>query len=487
MDNNSTKVPPNSLEAEQAVIASLLIDSEIVDSIISTIKVDDFYYPSHKFILEALVVLHGKGKPLDLVTLLSQLTDDDKLEKAGGIEYLSELVTIIPNSANADKYIEILKEKAILRSLITAGGKISSLGYNISDDVESLVDKAQDITSALGEGAGLRRFIEHISLVLERHQEMLNKIQEENQTGSKDITGVPSGFDALDKITNGFQRSDLIVVAGRPGMGKTAFGLSALLNAAKTGKNCAFFSLEMSSEQIVKRLISAIGKIGQRTLRTGNFSSSEMEQYIEANNVLEHLPIYIDDTPSITVNQIKGKCRKLYNDGKLDIIFVDYLQIMGYNKQMQNREQQISDISRSLKAMAKEFNIPVVALAQVNRNVEKSDNKRPRLSDLRESGAIEQDADIIMFLYRDKLYNPDTVFKNVAEIIIEKHRNGEQGTAFVEYNASYTYFDKDVEVNQSEMDTLIRSTFKKVASSTKKIGRSKTDNSFIQGEILGED
>lgn len=482
MDNVSAKVPPHSLEAEQAVIASILIDNNAAEEIINNLNADDFYQPAHKVILGALHNLNKKGQALDLVTLFSQLTDENNIEKAGGIEYISELVNTVPNAANADKYIDILKEKAALRSLISAGSQISSLGYEVSEDVEILIDKAQDITSNLGDAANLRRFVEPISQVLERHQEQLNKIQQENQSGNKDITGVPSGFDALDKITNGFQKSDLIVTAGRPGMGKTAFGLSVLLNAAQAGKTCAFFSLEMSSESLVKRLISAIAHIGQKTLRTGNFTSDEIERYIEANNILEKLPIYLDDTPAVTVNQIKSKCRKLYNAGTLDIIFVDYLQIMGYGKNLQNREQQISEISRSLKGMAKEFNVPVIALAQVNRNVEKSDNKRPRLSDLRESGAIEQDADIIMFLYRDKVYNPDTAYKNVAEIIIEKHRNGEQGTAYVEFNAAYTHFDKDVKVDQKEMEALARSTIKKVKKGAGRRGSSSKVSE--DGEIL---
>ena len=478
--NSDNKVMPNSLEAEQAVLASMLIDNTVAEEIISHLNPDDFYQPAHKVVLAALQNLAKKGQALDLVTLFSQLTDENNIEKAGGIEYISALVNNVPNAANADKYIEILKEKAILRNLISAGGSISSLGYEVSEDVETLIDKAQDITSNLGEAASLRRFVEPISNVLERHQEQLNKIQEENQFGSKDITGVPSGFEALDKLTNGFQKSDLIVTAGRPGMGKTAFGLSVLLNAAMAGKTCVFFSLEMSSEQLVKRLISALAHIGQKTLRTGNFTSDEIERYLEANNVLEKLPIYLDDTPAITVNQIKAKCRKLYNAGTLDIIFVDYLQIMGYAKNLQNREQQISEISRSLKGMAKEFNVPVIALAQVNRNVEKSDNKRPRLSDLRESGAIEQDADIIMFLYRDKVYNPDTAYKNVAEIIIEKHRNGEQGTAYVEFNAAYTHFDNSVTVNQEEMNALARAAVKK----TTKKAATKKEKALEYGEVL---
>lgn len=480
MRNNIDKNPPSSIDAENAVLASILIDSDVAEILIENAMEDDFYFPHNKAIFTALKELHKRGQALDIVTLFDKIASENLESKVGGIEYVSTLLQTIPNAANAEKYLKILKEKAILRNLISAGTEISNLGYDLSEDVNNLIDKAQDITSSLGDGASKKRSAEYIEDVILRYQTNLEKVIEEN-TGNSDITGVPSGFAPLDKITNGFQKSDLIIVAGRPAMGKTSFGLSILLNAAKQGKYCAFFSLEMSSEQLVRRLISTEAKISQHTLRTANFNSDELGRHNEALNNLAKLPVYLDDTTSITTNQIKAKCRKLYNEGKLDIIFIDYLQIMGYSSHLQIREQQISEISRSLKNMAKEFNIPVVALAQVNRNVEKAENKRPRLSDLRESGAIEQDADIIMFLYRDKVYNENTIIPNIAEIIIEKHRNGENGTAYVHFNQQFTHFDGSVHVNQAEIKKLVEEN-RKTKITTK--GSSKTKRELEPGEIV---
>ncbi len=481
--NLSGKNPPHSMEAEQAVLASILIDAEVAEEVIETLSKNDFYLQAHQTILTALQNLNKKGQALDLITLFSQLEDEKKTDKAGGPAYISELVNNIPNATNIDKYIEILHEKATLRNLISAGGEITSLGYEISEDIDTLIDKAQNITSNLGDASKFNRFVEPINEILKRHQEQLTEIQKENQSGNKDITGVPSGFESLDILTSGFQKSDLVIIAGSTSMGKTSFGLSVLLNAAKAGKTCAFFSLEMSPEQIAKRLISAIGHISSKALKTGNFTSDEIEQYIQANNQLNQLPIYIDGTSKITVNQVKSKCRKLYNDKNLDAIFIDYLQIMGYSKHIQNREQQIAEISRDLKGMAKEFNVPVIALAQINRNVEKLENKRPRLSDLRESGAIEQDADIVMFVYRDKKHDKDSVYKNVAEINIEKHRNGELGTVYIEYNEKYAHFDNSIQVNQEEMAALAKSTIKKAKTTTSKKSN-RNDKNIVTGEVL---
>lgn len=480
MRNNIDKNPPSSIDAENAVLASILIDSDVAEILIENAVEDDFYFPHNKAIFTALKELHKRGQALDIVTLFDKIASDKLESKVGGIEYVSTLLQTIPNAANAEKYLKILKEKSILRNLISAGTEISNLGYDLSEDVNNLIDKAQNITSSLGDGASKKRSAENIEDVILRYQTNLEKVMEEN-TGNSDITGVPSGFAPLDKITNGFQKSDLIIVAGRPAMGKTSFGLSILLNAAKQGKHCVFFSLEMSSEQLVRRLISTEAKISQHTLRTANFNSDELGRHNEALNNLAQLPVYLDDTTSITANQIKAKCRKLYNEGKLDIIFIDYLQIMGYSSHLQIREQQISEISRSLKNMAKEFNIPVVALAQVNRNVEKAENKRPRLSDLRESGAIEQDADIIMFLYRDKVYNENTIIPNIAEIIIEKHRNGENGTAYVHFDQQFTHFDGSVQVNQSEIKKLVEENRKTKITAK---GSSKTKRELEPGEII---
>lgn len=445
MQNNNSgqtvnnKIPPHNIEAEQAVLASSLIDPSVIDELIGRIDGEDFYLPSHKMIFAALVSLHNAAKPLDLVTLVTRLTDEGNLEKAGGFEYVSELVQIIPNSANVQGYAKIIHEKSLLRKMVSAGGSISELGYNVVDDVDELINDAQAIVFNLG-ASKLKTDAEHIGVVASQNYDKLAKLYEMEER-DRNVSGVISGFPDLDKVTNGFQRSDLIIVAGRPGMGKTSFGLNIVLNAAMTGHAVVFFSLEMSSEQLVNRLISSEERIKLSTLRTGNFQNDEWKKLGDFTSKLEKLDIYLDDTPQITVNQLRAKCRRLKARNKLDMIFVDYLQIMGFNRSITVREQQISEISRSLKGLAKELNIPIMAFAQVSRSVEsRSDNRRPYLSDLRESGAIEQDADIIMFLYRDEVYNEDTVYKNIAEIIIAKHRNGELATVPVSFDAEYTKF-----------------------------------------------
>ena len=446
MDKN-LRVPPHSTESEIALLACIMIDENAAENILENASMKEFYHERNRIIFKNMKQLKSKGQAIDVITITTRLIDTNEIDSVGGVDYLTEIASNVPNAANSEKYLEILKEKSILRDLLSAGGKISELAFDLAEEADNLVTKAQDITSELGEGTR-KKSIENISDVLVRHQAALDKLI--NKQGTKNVSGVTSGFQELDKYTNGFQKSDLIIVAGRPGMGKTSFGLSVLLNAAKAGFHCAFFSLEMSSEQLVRRLISGEGKILQKTLRTGDFKADDFDKHIKAVTALDELPIYLDDTSQITVNQIKAKCRKLFNNHTLDIIFVDYLQIMGSSKNVTVREQQISEISRGLKNLAKEFDVPVVALAQVSRLVEKAENKRPRLSDLRESGAIEQDADIIIFLYRDKVYNPNTTLNDIAEVIIEKHRNGENGTAYVKFDDRFTLFDGSKDVDQAD-------------------------------------
>lgn len=438
----SAKIPPHNIEAEQAVLASAIIDANVIDELLGTLEPDYFYEPRHKYIYEALVALRRAGKPLDLVTLITRLTDENTLEQSGGYEYVSELVQIIPNAANVEAYSNIIHEKALLRKMISVGASISEMGYNTVEPVEELINSAQAAAYDLGADR-LRADAEHITAVLSKTYNKLEQLYETSE-GRSDISGVPSLFPDLDKITNGFQPSDLIIVAGRPGMGKTSFGLNVLFNAASKGYSCVFFSLEMSSEQLVNRLISCEKKIGMDKLRTGNLNQDNWRDLGEFSSQLEKFEIYLDDTPQITVNQVRSKCRKLKSklNGRLDMIFVDYLQIMGFNKNITVREQQISEISRSLKALAKELNVPVMAFAQVNRGVEARADSRPIISDLRESGAIEQDADIIMFLYRDVMHNKDSVYKNIAEVIVAKHRNGSTGTVYLGFDPSFTSFEK---------------------------------------------
>ena len=441
-DSSVTKIPPHNMEAEQAVLASAIIDANVIDELLGIIEPDDFYEPRHKVIYEALVALRKVGKPLDLVTLITRLTDENAIEKAGGYDYVAELVQIIPNAANVEAYSGIIHEKAILRKMISAGASISQLGYDTVTPVEELINSAQAVAYDLGADK-LRNDAEHITSVMAKTYNKLEALFE-SADGNNEISGVPSLFPDLDKITNGFQASDLIIVAGRPGMGKTSFGLNVLYNAASAGYSCVFFSLEMSSEQLVNRLISCEKKIGMDKLRTGNLNQDDWRSLGEFTSNLEKFEIYLDDTPQITVNQIRSKCRKLKSKlgGRLDMIFVDYLQIMGFNKSITVREQQISEISRSLKALAKELNVPIMAFAQVNRGVEARSDNRPMLSDLRESGAIEQDADIIMFLYRDTMYNKESSYQNIAEVIVAKHRNGSTGTVYLGFDPSFTSFDR---------------------------------------------
>ncbi len=464
----TTKIPPHNKEAEQAVLASTIIDANIIDELIGLVKEDDFFYPNHKVIFSALEQLHQTGKPLDMVTLVTRLNDEGNLEKAGGADYIVDLVKHIPNAANFSAHAAILRDKSVLRDMISAGAKISELAYEVTREPADLVDEAQQIAYNLGEGKS-KDDVSHIREVLLSNNRKLEELF--SNLDKEGISGVTSGFPDLDDMTSGFQRSDLIIVAGRPGMGKTAFGLNLMYNAAKNGNSCVFFSLEMSSEQLVKRIISSEAEIELKKLRTGNLNNDDWKNLAKFSSELDKLDIYLDDTPEITVNMIRSRCRRLKSKGKLDIVFVDYLQIMGVNNKINVREQQISEISRGLKSLAKELDIPVIAFAQVNRNIEsRTDNRRPRLSDLRESGAIEQDADIIMFVYRDEMYNENTLFKNIAEIIIEKYRNGETGTAYLSFDGAYTKFGR-----RGVDPTHIRSLREK-ESESKSRGRKKKDD-----------
>ncbi len=438
-DNVNKKIPPHNIEAEQAVLASAIIDSNVIDELLGSLKAEDFYLPAHQKIFEAIQSLYKLGKPVDLVTLVARLQDENAMDAAGGYDYVTDLVQIIPNSANMSGYCNIIIEKALLRKMVTVGGKITELGFNSVDPVDELVNDAQALAYDLGADK-MKSDAEHIGNVLKSSYDKLEKLY--NTSDSNDVSGVPSCFPDLDKITNGFQPSDLIIVAGRPGMGKTSFGLNVLYNAAKKGNVCVFFSLEMSSEQLVNRIISAEKKISSDKLRTGRLINDDWRALSDFTAEIGKTEIYLDDTPQITVNQIRAKCRKLKSKtGRLDIVFVDYLQIMGFNKSITVREQQISEISRSLKSLAKELEVPVIAFAQVNRSVEVRADNRPIISDLRESGAIEQDADIIMFLYRDVVYNKETKYYNVAEVIIAKHRNGSTGTVYLDFDQNYTSFN----------------------------------------------
>lgn len=430
------RTPPHSEEAERGVLSSILVDEKSIDKIIHLLNGDDFYYPAHKVVWNSLVDLVNDNKPVDIVTLSSRLKETGMLQKAGGIEYISTLVGIMPNAANIVYYANIVKDKALLRNLIKETGNIAEKCFTHVGEVSELLDEAEKNVFRIAEYK-LKSEVRSIGVIVKDTFEMLEALYKKRDS----ITGVPTGYIDLDKMTNGFQKSDLIIIAGRPGMGKTAFALNIALNAAsKYDKSTAVFSLEMSSGQLVQRLLASEARVESSKLRSGRLNMDEWTNLAEVAGRLNDYKIYIDDTPAISSLEIRAKCRRLKREGNLDLIIVDYLQLMSSTKG-DNREQQISEMSRSLKALAKELNVPVIALSQLNRSVEGRNDKRPVPSDLRESGAIEQDADIIIFLYRDDFYHKESKYPGIAEVIIAKHRNGSTGTVPLVFIKEFTKFE----------------------------------------------
>ncbi len=430
------RTPPHEISAEQAVLAAILIDDKSIDKVLPILDPNDFYHPSNKHIYTHLLKLHNDNKPLDIVTLSASLNETGEMNKAGGLEYVSSLVSILPNSSNIIHYAEIVKDKSLLRHLIEESSDISEKAYSFSGNVSELIDEAEKKIFSLAEYK-VKKDIYSISDMIEDTIEKLEKLY----NNKEQITGVPTGFIDLDKITNGMQNSDLVIIAGRPAMGKTAFALNIALNAArKANSSVAIFSLEMSSQQLVQRLLSSEARIDASKLRSGKLYKEDWDNLTTASSELNELKLFIDDTPAINVTELRAKCRRLKRESGLDMVIIDYLQLMSGGKS-DNREQQISEISRSLKALAKELDIPVLALSQLNRSVEGRNDKRPMPSDLRESGAIEQDADIIIFLYRDEVYHKDSNDKGVAEIIIAKHRHGPTGVVRLTFIKEFTRFE----------------------------------------------
>ena len=430
------RTPPHEISAEQAVLAAILIDDKAIDKVLPVLNADDFYHPSNKHIYTHLLKLHNNNKPLDIVTLSASLNDTGEMNKAGGPEYVSSLVSILPNASNIVHYAEIVKDKALLRHLIEESADISEKAYSFSGNVSELIDEAEKKIFSLAEYK-VKKDITPIRDMIHDTIEKLDKLYKNKEQ----ITGVPTGFIDLDKITNGMQNSDLIIIAGRPAMGKTAFALNIALNASrKANSSVAVFSLEMSSQQLVQRLLSSEARVDASKLRSGKLYGDDWDHLTEASSELNELNIFIDDTPAINVTELRAKCRRLKRESGLNMVIIDYLQLMSGGKS-DNREQQISEISRSLKALAKELDIPVLALSQLNRSVEVRNDRRPLPSDLRESGAIEQDADIIIFLYRDEVYHKDSKDKGIAEIIIAKHRHGPTGVVKLTFIKEFTRFE----------------------------------------------
>ncbi|MCX5874519.1 MAG: replicative DNA helicase [Deltaproteobacteria bacterium] len=438
-DNNAhIRTPPQFLEGERAILGGLLIDNDALPKVLAILTPDDFYREAHRNIVKSIVDLFNKNEPVDLITLTAALKEKGFFENVGGVAFLTELIDAVPSAANIVHYAKVVKEKAILRQLISAATEISTRCYEDQPDVDEFLDEAEQILFRVGEsriGTGYH----HIQELMKSSFQTIESLYERKEN----ITGVSSGFRDLDSLTAGFQKSDLIIVAGRPSMGKTSLALNIGINAAtEANVPTVIFSLEMSKEQIALRILCSKAKVNLKSLRTGYLTPDDWARLTLAVGSISDSPLYVDDTPAITTLEIRAKARRLYKEKNLGMIIVDYLQLMKGPARSDSREKEISDISRSLKALAKELNVPIIALSQLNRKVEERPNKRPQLADLRESGAIEQDADVIIFIYRDEVYNKseDNPKKGEAEIIIGKQRNGPIGMITAHFDAKYSTF-----------------------------------------------
>jgi replicative DNA helicase len=430
------KLPPYNLEAEQAVLGSMMIDKEAVYIALEVLQPEDFYKEAHQILFTTIVGLEAKGDPVDMVTLTEELHRLNEVEKVGGIGYVAEVANVVPTAANARHYAEIVAEKSILRKLIRVSTNIANRCYEDQEETRELLDNAEKMILEIADERNFSGLVP-LKQVL---GETLEKI--EYMSGNKgNITGIPSFFADLDSMTSGWQPSDLIILAARPAMGKTSFGLNMAQNAAlKAKKPVAVFSLEMSKEQLVQRIMSSEAMIDQPKLRTGRLMDEEWVRLTKASQPLSMAELYIDDTPAISVLELRAKARRLKAEKGLSLIVIDYLQLMQVGKRSENRQQEISEISRSLKALARELNVPIIALSQLSRAVEQSPDKRPSLSHLRESGALEQDADLVMFIYREDYYIQESEKPGIAEIIIAKHRNGPTGTVELGFIKEFTKF-----------------------------------------------
>ena len=431
------KVPPHDIEAEQAVIGSMLTDFDAVVTAIEMLKPEDFYREDNKLIFVAIVSLFNKGEPVDIITVKAELESMGKFDNVGGIEYLAELPDKVPTTANVTKYIKIVEEKSTLRQLIKTANEIIDLGYDTTEDVDSIIEGAEKKIFDTIQNKNQKSYTPIKDVLVESFTQL-----EELYNRKQHVTGVPSGFTELDYKTAGFHGSELILIAARPAMGKSAFVLNIATNAAlKANIPVAIFSLEMSKEQMVNRILCSEAMVDSNKVRTGKLEEDDWTKLAEAIGPLSEAEIYIDDTPGISVTEIRSKCRKLKMEKNIGMVIIDYLQLVqASGRRGGSREQEIAEISRSLKILAKEIDVPVIALSQLSRAVEQRPDHRPMLSDLRESGSIEQDADLVMFLYRDDYYNPESEKKDIAEVIIAKHRGGSTGTLDLLWLGSYTKF-----------------------------------------------
>ena len=431
------KIPPHDIEAEQAILGSMLIDKDAVINAIEVLKEEDFYREDNKTIYSAMLSLYARSEPIDIITVKSELTQIGKFETVGGLEYLASLPDKVPVVSNIENYIQIVEEKSILRKLIKASNEISQMGYDQTEETECIMDVAEKKIFDIMQNRNTKGYTP-IKEVLINAIDELEKLY--NHKGG--ITGIATGFIDLDRITAGLHNSDLVLIAARPAMGKSAFALNIASHVAIREKvPVAVFNLEMSKEQLGSRILCSEAMVDSNKVRTGNIEEEDWIKLVSAVGPLSEAEIYIDDTPGISISEIRAKCRKMKLEKNIGLIIIDYLQlIQGTGKKNVSREQEISEISRSLKILAKELDVPVIALSQLSRAAEQRTDHKPMLSDLRESGAIEQDADIVMFIYREDYYNPDTERKNIAEIILAKHRAGATGTVELMWLGSYTKF-----------------------------------------------
>ncbi len=433
---NFGKVPPHSLEAEQTVLGALMIDSTAIEKTLNIINAEDFYYEANSEIYDAIKTIYQFDIPVDIITVSDELKKRGKIDYVGGLEYLAGLTENIVTTKNISAYLNIIKEKSVLRKLINVANELIEKGYKESDEVQNLIDLAESRIFSLAQNRGSNDF----SMVRDVLLTVFNQLEERAKIKGS-ITGINTGYKDLNRMTAGLQRSDLILLAARPAMGKTSLALNIAMNAAKSGSAVALFSLEMSKEQYVQRLISLESLVESTKLRTGALDDDDWLSLANVMNSISESDLYIDDTASISLFDLMSKCRRLKIDKGLDLVIIDYLQLMSYGGKSESRQQEISSISRGLKQLARELNCPVVALSQLSRAVEQRPDHRPILSDLRESGAIEQDADVVMMLYRDEYYHKEeSDKKGIAEVIIAKHRNGPIGTVELVFIDRFTKF-----------------------------------------------
>jgi replicative DNA helicase len=437
---------PHSVEAEEAVLGSILINPEALFEVASFLQTDDFFIVRNSWVWEAIQRLHDRGEQIDYVTVVEELRQQERLDEVGGAAYITYLINNTPSSIYAESYGHIVERAALRRRLLASASHIAQLALDEEADVNQVVDQSESSLFAVTERR-LRKELVPMRVAISEYFDRIEHLYEHQE----ESLGVPTGFSDLDNLLGGLQKSDLVIVAGRPGMGKTSWLLSVALNAARQGKaRVAIFSMEMSNEQIVQRLVSSETGISTHKLRLGQLEEREWALFVEATGSLGGLRIFMDDTPALSPLQMRTKCRRLYGEHGLDLIMVDYLQLMisgtGYSD---NRVQEISFISRNLKQIARELNVPVLAAAQLSRAVEQRQDKRPLLSDLRESGSIEQDADVVMFIYRDEVYNEDTERPNQADVIVSKHRNGPTGSVTLYFRKELTQF---ANLRKTDMD-----------------------------------